>query len=611
VAEIKDKHDKGQPVLVGTTSVEKSHVIHQLLDREGIPHNVLNAKQHEREAFIVAQAGRKYAVTVATNMAGRGTDIILGGNPEMMAREHYDPDEQPDEYAKLYDGLKTQCAKEKDDVLAAGGLHIVGTERHESRRIDNQLRGRAGRQGDPGSSQFYLSLEDDLMRIFGADRITGLMERLGMEEDVPIEAPLVNRAIENAQQKVEAMHFDTRKNLFEYDNVMNEQRKAIYALRKQILEGRYRPEILDDKAREEQEAKLPPPPETSGPHTVASLSKEVRDKVKRIVDNYCQSLVDGGAEPHAEHPGFPAEGIVPEKLTHELYRHYGSMVDFSPVRDDYTRILEVAEDEIARALIQQRERLHDLAYALVDKTVGQLCPRSEHPDDWDVPQLQEAMRQSFHADLQLKRVPEDHDKLVDLCWDAVEDLLMQREREFGLTVYLYHIRHLWLSEIDAQWIAHLKNIEHLRTGIGLVGYATRNPKNEYKIRGYNLFKDMWEGIEQTVLDKVIAMKLTEEQRREAEQGAEYETALTRANERRGGRQRATANQAQLSKLQDAARRAMQQLQTAQMSPQERVSKAAEEATRPKANIPKARPNDPCPCGSGKRYKKCHGARKTA
>jgi preprotein translocase subunit SecA len=614
ITDIRKKHDAGQPVLVGTTSVEKSHVIHQLLDREGIPHNVLNAKQHEREAFIVAQAGRKYAVTVATNMAGRGTDIILGGNPEMMAREHYDPDEQPEEYQKLFDGLKKQCSKEKADVLEAGGLHIVGTERHESRRIDNQLRGRAGRQGDPGSSQFYLSLEDDLMRIFGADRITGLMERLGMEEDVPIEAPLVNRAIENAQQKVEAMHFDTRKNLFEYDNVMNEQRKAIYALRKQILEGRYRPEILDDKAREEQGTKLPPAPEVSGPHTVASLAVEIRGKVTAIIDDFCQSLVDGGAKPHEKWPNFPAEGITPEKLTHELYRHYGSMVDFSKVRGDYTRIVEVAIDEIGRALIQQRERLHDLAYALVEKTVIGLCPRDEHPDDWDVVRLQEAMQHTYHTKLVLKKIPEDHDKLVELCWAAVEDLLLQRERELGLTVYLYHIRHLWLSEIDAQWIAHLKNIEHLRTGIGLVGYATRNPKNEYKIRGYNLFKDMWEGIEQTVLDKVIAMKLTEEQRREAEQGAEYETALTRASERRagGGKQRATANKAQLSKLQDAARRAVQQLQAPpQLSPQESVAKAAAAATRPKTDIPKARPNDPCPCGSGKRYKKCHGDRKTA
>jgi preprotein translocase subunit SecA len=239
IEEIKSAHERGQPVLVGTASVEKSQVIHTMLERMGIPHEVLNAKQHEREAYIVAQAGRKGAVTVATNMAGRGTDILLGGNAEMVARAQIDPDKDPTRFEALHAALKLEFEKEKEEVKGLGGLYIVGTERHESRRIDNQLRGRAGRQGDAGRSRFFLSLEDDLMRIFQADRITGLMERLGMEEDVPIEAPLVNRAIANAQGRVEAMHFDTRKNLFEYDNVMNDQRKAIYALRKQILEGRY------------------------------------------------------------------------------------------------------------------------------------------------------------------------------------------------------------------------------------------------------------------------------------------------------------------------------------------------------------------------------------
>jgi preprotein translocase subunit SecA len=615
VDEIKARNEKGQPVLVGTTSVEKSQVIHTLLDRAGIAHNVLNAKQHEREAFIVAQAGRKYAVTVATNMAGRGTDIILGGNSEMMAREHYDPDTQPEEYEKLFKGLEKQCGDERTEILELGGLHILGTERHESRRIDNQLRGRAGRQGDPGSSQFFLSLEDDLMRIFGADRITGLMERLGMEEDVPIEAPLVNRAIENAQRKVEAMHFDTRKNLFEYDNVMNEQRKAIYALRKQILEGRYRPEILDEKARAEQQDKLPPPPEESGPHTVASLSKTIRARVVGLIDAHCQALIDGGKEPSPDKPSFPADGVDAENLTRELYRHFGAMVDFAAMRKNYDAIVELACDDIARALIQQRERLHDLAYANVSKLVEQLCPPDVHPDEWDVEGLEKAMASSYQAKIDLTDVPESLDHLIDLCWEAVEAVLYGREQEYGLYTYLYHIRHIWLNEIDTQWIAHLKNIEHLRTGIGLVGYATRNPKNEYKIRGYNLFKDMWEGIEQTVLDKVVSMMLTEQQRREAEEGAEYETALTRASQRRaaGGRQRGTASRAQLDKLQEAARRAMQQLQEAQGKLGAAASSGASAAASAKkaAAVPEARPNDPCPCGSGKRYKKCHGKRATA
>lgn len=620
VAEIKEKHEAGQPVLVGTTSVEKSNVIHQLLDRANIPHNVLNAKQHAREALVVAQAGRKYAVTVATNMAGRGTDIILGGNPEMMAREHFDPDEKPEEYKKLYEGLKKQCDAEKDEVLDIGGLHIVGTERHESRRIDNQLRGRAGRQGDPGSSQFYLCLEDDLMRIFGADRITGLMERLGMEEDVPIEAPLVNRAIENAQEKVEAMHFDTRKNIFEYDNVMNEQRKAIYALRKQILEGRYRPEILDEKAREEQVEKLPPPPETSGPHTIDSLSKEIREKVVGLVDEHVAKLIEDGAETDGGDKPFPTEGVQAENLMRVLYRHYGAMVDLDDARKDYKKLCDVAVRETAAALIQQRERLHDLAFALVEKTVDELCPEDVHPDDWEVEQLETLMLERFHAEIDLSDVPENQDELVDICWNATESLLLQREKDYQLTVYLYHIRHIWLKEIDGQWIAHLKNIEHLRTGIGLVGYATRDPKNEYKIRGYNLFKEMWEGIEQTCLDKVIMLKLTDEQKREAEEGAEYETALTRANARRAGgaggatKRRAAASKGELDKLQQAARRAMEQLNA---SPEVKEAKQAEqvekavEAAKSKKAIPKVRPNDPCPCGSGKRYKKCHGKKAKA
>jgi preprotein translocase subunit SecA len=612
IEEIKARNEKGQPVLVGTTSVEKSQVIHTLLDRGGIAHNVLNAKQHEREAFIVAQAGRKYAVTVATNMAGRGTDIILGGNSEMMAREHYDPDTQPEEYAKLFEGLQKQCADEREEILKLGGLHILGTERHESRRIDNQLRGRAGRQGDPGSSQFFLSLEDDLMRIFGADRITGLMERLGMEEDVPIEAPLVNRAIENAQRKVEAMHFDTRKNLFEYDNVMNEQRKAIYALRKQILEGRYRPEILDEKAEQAQKDKLPPPPEESGPHTIESLSKTIRERVVGLIDAHARALIEEGKEPSVERPEFPADGVDAEELTRELYRHFGAMVPFDGVRKDYEKIIETGCEEIARALIQQRERLHDLAYANLSKAVEQLCPADVHPDEWEVEALEEALLSSYQAKIDLSDVPESLDHLIDLCWETVEDVLYQREKEYGLYTYLYHIRHIWLNEIDAQWIAHLKNIEHLRTGIGLVGYATRNPKNEYKIRGYNLFKETWEGIEQTVLDKVVSMKLTEQQRRQAEEGAEYETALTRASQRRaaGGKQRGTASRAQLDKLQDAARRAMQQMQEAQSKLGGAVA-AAEPRPKKPAAVPEARPNDPCPCGSGKRYKKCHGKRQTA
>jgi preprotein translocase subunit SecA len=614
VDEIRQATERGQPVLVGTVSVEKSQVIHQLLDREGIPHQVLNAKQHEREAFIVAQAGRKHAVTVSTNMAGRGTDIILGGNPEMMARAHFDPDKQPAEYQRLYETLKKQCDAEREEVLALGGLYVVGTERHESRRIDNQLRGRGGRQGDPGRSRFYLSLEDDLMRIFGADRISGLMERLGMEEDVPIEAPLVNRAIANAQSRVEAMHFDTRKNLFEYDNVMNDQRKAIYALRKQILEGRYQPEILDEQTRREQSAKLLPPPEKSGQHTVESLTRTVLPKVTQIVDAHCRALLEAAGQASDGDAPFPASGVEPERLAHELYRHYGAMVNLTDVRGDRAKILARSADVVARSLIQQRERLHDLAYKKVDELVREICPGSVHPDEWDLPALEAAMRDRFRVEVALREVEQDLDKLVERLWTVVEEGLSAKERAFGLYTYLFYIRQLYLGEIDEQWIAHLKNIEHLRTGIGLVGYATRNPKNEYKLRGFNLFKEMWENIEHTVLGRVLQMRLTEEERQAAEEGADYETAVTRANQgsadprRRVGSKAGNLSAEQLRGLQEAARAAMEKISAAGLaSGQSAAASAAEEPVMPvKRKVQKVGKNDPCPCGSGKLYRRCHG-----
>ncbi len=239
VEEIKECHERGQPVLVGTISIEKSEKLAGLLNRNGVKHNVLNAKQHEREAEIVAQAGRKGAVTIATNMAGRGTDILLGGNPDFMYKQVLYREENLPESRKLeiYEGIRSDCDKDKQEVLAAGGIHILGTERHESRRIDNQLRGRAGRQGDPGTSRFYLSLEDDLMRIFASERVSQLMLKLGMEEGIPIEHGMVTRAIANAQKKVEAHNFEIRKQLLEYDDVMNKQREVIYRHRRAVLNG--------------------------------------------------------------------------------------------------------------------------------------------------------------------------------------------------------------------------------------------------------------------------------------------------------------------------------------------------------------------------------------
>src|SRR5216684_4213846 len=238
VEEIKVLHEKGQPALVGTISIEKSELLSTHLKRTGVPHVVLNAKYHEREAEIVAQAGRKAAVTIATNMAGRGTDILLGGNPEFLANQKAKDVTDPAQRKRIEEEIREQWQRDHEEVVSLGGLHIVGTERHESRRIDNQLRGRSGRQGDPGASRFYLSLEDDLMRIFGGDRLMGWMERLGMEEGVPIEHRMVTRSIERAQKQVEARNFDARKHLLEYDDVMNKQRESIYTLRRSILEGR-------------------------------------------------------------------------------------------------------------------------------------------------------------------------------------------------------------------------------------------------------------------------------------------------------------------------------------------------------------------------------------
>ena len=246
VGEIKECHSRGQPVLVGTISIEDSEKLSRILKRQGVPHHVLNAKHHDREAEIVAQAGRKGAVTISTNMAGRGTDIMLGGNPVFLARAEADPDEDPEGYQRALEKYREICAREKEEVIAAGGLHIIGTERHESRRIDNQLRGRSGRQGDPGSSRFYVSLEDDLMRIFGSDRISGLLQKLGLEEGEDIQHPWITKAIENAQKKVEAHNFDIRKHLLEYDDVMNKQREAIYRWRREVLGA----EDLTDEIRE-------------------------------------------------------------------------------------------------------------------------------------------------------------------------------------------------------------------------------------------------------------------------------------------------------------------------------------------------------------------------
>jgi preprotein translocase subunit SecA len=598
INEIEDHHKRGQPVLVGTVSVEKSEVVASLLRKKGIPHSVLNAKQHEKEAFIVAQAGRKGRVTISTNMAGRGTDIVLGGNPEFMARAEVDPENagkpghelEPEKvaaYNEAFARFKAECDVEKKEVLDAGGLHILGTERHESRRIDNQLRGRAGRQGDKGSSRFFLSLEDDLMRIFGAERITGLMERLGMEEDVPIEHGLINRAIENAQKKVEGHNFDIRKNLLEYDDVMNQQRKTIYALRRQVLEGRYVPEPSEEEKKKGKTAADVPAPTESGRHTVESLSGMVRPVLARMCDALTQVEV-AGAEPGAP-AATTAVPLDPARLRSAIYRQYGAYPDTSSAAQDRTATLDRLAGDVGSSLVQQRERLLDLCEEILQGVLDEHSPANEHAEDWDIDALRAAIKERFGFDPSInEKETLDRDALTESLWSEVEKIVEAREAEFSLPVLLYFSRYFFLEEIDQRWIDHLKAMEALREGIGLRGYGQKDPKQEYKKEGFVIFGEMMAIIGRNVCEKLFHMQL----RREAEEAPQVPQQQRQRQPRRtiesGG---GTAAQAS--------------------SGQGGTSQSQEEGRPVRRNEPKVGRNDPCPCGSGKKYKKCHGAVVTA
>ena len=598
LGEIEDCYQRGQPVLVGTVSVEKSEVVASLLRKKGIPHSILNAKLHEKEAFIVAQAGRKGAVTISTNMAGRGTDIILGGNAEFMARADVDPEnagkpghELPPETEAAYEEAlarhKAVCDLEKKEVLAAGGLHILGTERHDSRRIDNQLRGRSGRQGDPGSSRFFLSLEDDLMRIFGAERVTGIMERLGMEEDVPIEAGIISRVIENSQKKVEGHNFDIRKNLLEYDDVMNQQRKAVYALRRQVLEGRYAPEPTEEQRRQGKTSSGPAPTE-SGSHTVESLTRMVRPTLARMADALGQEQAPN-QDPTALGPdGKPAPPklisvpVDPLKMRSLVYRQFGAFPDASGIAEDRTGTLDRLATEAASSLIQQRERLLDLSEEMVQSLVDEHCPAGEHAEDWDLDALSTGVKErfGFEPDLTPKAGGMDRESLISSLWGQVEKVLEAREAEFSLPVLLYFSRHFYLEEIDARWIEHLKAMEALREGIGLRGYGQKDPKQEYKKEGFAIFGEMMGVISRNVCEKLYHMQL-----QRTEQGGE------------------------VSVPQPQSRRQRQTVESGggvEAQPNTGADGGGE--TRPlRRQEPKVGRNDPCPCGSGKKYKKCHGA----
>ena len=535
VTEILEEHAKGRPVLVGTVSIEKSEKLSSMLDKRGLKrgtatggnvdkHVVLNAKYHAQEAEIVAQAGRKGAVTIATNMAGRGTDILLGGNPEFMARqqsladqiaerlpkgeERFVEDEQfvyfyhldgfyrvPKlAYQQIFERFKRQCDAEHDEVVALGGLHILGTERHEARRIDNQLRGRAGRQGDPGSSRFYLSLEDDLMRIFGSDRISGLMQRLGMEEGIPIEHGMVTRAIERAQKQVEAQNFSVRKHLLEYDDVMNKQRENVYALRRETLEGTIH--------------------------------------------------LDG------------------------------------------------------EATVGTREYLTSIAEDILDSMMDTYAPRDADFEEWDLDALKREVSRVFGIETErLDFSDRTSDEIRDKLWEQAVASYTEKEKIVGRDILQRVERDIMLQIVDAQWKDHLYSLDHLKEGIGLRGYGQRDPLIEYKKESFDLFQGMKERVDEETVRYLWWL-------RPIVDGGEPQgprpvrrprSPLILSGGAEAGFPGAQAVNPVFAGSSGRAR------QPARVGGDDAAVKTV------RREEPKVGRNDPCPCGSGKKYKKCHGA----
>ena len=476
IEEIKQiKTQKNAPILVGTATIEASEYLSRKLSESGVPHEVLNAKQHEREADIIAQAGRPGAVTIATNMAGRGTDILLGGNWKALLAKLDNPS---DEDAKR---LRAEWDINHQQVLDAGGLHIIGSERHESRRIDNQLRGRAGRQGDPGVSRFYLSLEDDLMRIFAGDRVIGMMRAMGLKEDEAIEHKMVSRSIENAQRKVEARNFDIRKNLLKYDDVANEQRRIIYTQRDAIL----------------------------------------------------------------------------------------------------------AESSLQEGIIGMQ---HDV----VEGLVGNYIPPNSIEDQWDVPGLEQALQQELSLELPVQQwLNEDHrldeQALLQKITQACVDRYLARREQMGDDTAPMLERHFMLQSLDKHWKEHLAAMDYLRQGIHLRGYAQKNPEQEYKREAFTLFQALLGGIKTEVVQDLARVHLPT-----AEELAELE--------------------AQQQRDADAMKLSFQHSEIDSLTGEvhqdpelDRINQAEEQRTakntNPYGNVAR---NAPCPCGSGKKFKQCHG-----
>jgi len=477
------------------------------------------------------------------------------------------------------------CKKEGDEVREAGGLHIVGTERHESRRIDNQLRGRAGRQGDPGSSAFYLSLEDDLMRIFAGDRVKSLMEKMGMPDDEPIEHPWVSKSILDAQSKVEGRNFDIRKNLLEYDDVMNEQRKTVYKIRQQLLLGIYLPEILGDDGK---------PTGTSRPIvTLDRINGEVKQAVTDIVLHFGTPMPTPGEEVQRPKTIADVKEIYDmEQLRSDVYQFWGYRFDFKEKDGKNPQaVFDRLMVEIPSSLTQQRERLLDLLDGIIGAVVEESCPTNKPPEDWDWKGLRAAFNEHFGVKLP-KEVEHSHD-LQDLAHELYKEALKAfeaRETEMGTELVLRVFRHFYLEDIDKEWVEHLTAMEHLRDGIGLRGYGQRDPKQEYKKEGYDIFVTMMAATSSNVVTKLMKVKLQKEQeieRIEQEDAARHQRAESKMKLQHGG-----------ELVEDDASGASQPPPA--LRPQVRVAPVKREAA-------KISRNDLCPCGSGEKFKKCHGA----
>ncbi len=502
IMDIEDCRQRGQPVLVGTTSIENSELLSGLLKRKKFPHEVLNAKQHAREAEIIVQAGKPGAVTIATNMAGRGTDIVLGGNVEKQIDFVRADDSKSDEQkAAEVEKLKSAWQGLHDQVVAAGGLHIIGTERHESRRVDNQLRGRSGRQGDPGSSRFYLSLDDPLLRIFAGDRVRAIMDRLKMPEGEPIEAGIVMRSIETAQRKVEARNFDIRKQLLEYDDVANDQRKVIYQQRNELLESR---DISE---------------------TIASLRHGV---FTAVVRNYVP------------------EGAIEEQ--------------------------------------------------------------------WDVPGLERTLASEWQLDVPLVSMLEGEETISDE--DIVERVVQAADATYdakiaiaGKEAFGGFERSIMLQSLDTHWREHLAALDHLRQGIHLRGYAQKNPKQEYKREAFELFSALLDAIGNQVTRTISTVHI---QTAEQVEAAEAQMAAQMANSAPALEnvryQHADFDEA-LATVADGAEVETEVAAAAVSAPARAASPSTSQAPRVRQVQrfgEKVGRNDPCPCGSGKKYKNCHG-----